>query len=80
MAMGTANNSTASGGNVNDEVLKIIKQYQESDTGASVEVILSALRGQYDETKIRDAIEYLSNEGHCYTTIDDNHFKSTESF
>ena len=27
----------------------------------------------------RDAIEFLSTEGHIYSTIDDEHFKSTES-
>ena len=27
----------------------------------------------------RDAIEFLSGEGHIYSTIDDEHFKSTDS-
>jgi hypothetical protein len=25
-----------------------------------------------------NALEYLSNEGHIYSTTDDNHFKSTD--
>lgn len=28
---------------------------------------------------LRSALEYLVGEGHIFTTIDENHFKSTES-
>ena len=27
----------------------------------------------------RDAIEFLSSEGHIYSTIDDDHYKATDS-
>ena len=27
----------------------------------------------------RDAIEFLSGEGHIYSTVDDDHFKATDS-
>ena len=30
------------------------------------------------EKAIRDAIEFLSGEGHIYSTIDDDHFKATD--
>merc|ERR1712070_110582 len=47
------------------------------DAGASVSTIAGALSGKMSETKIRDTIEWLSNEGHVYSTIDDDHFRST---
>lgn len=27
----------------------------------------------------RNAVDFLSNEGHIYSTIDENHFKSTDA-
>ena len=30
------------------------------------------------EARVREAVEYLSNEGHLYSTIDDDHYKATE--
>lgn len=33
----------------------------------------------FSKTKISEALEFLSTEGHVYSTIDDEHFKSTES-
>ena len=27
----------------------------------------------------REAVDFLSNEGHIYSTIDENHFKSTDA-
>ena len=49
------------------------------EAGASVSSISSALAGRLNESKIRETIEWLSNEGHVYSTIDDDHFKSTDS-
>lgn len=48
------------------------------DTGVSVSDLMSSLRGQASEPQIRKAIEWLSNEGHLYSTIDDEHYKSTD--
>lgn len=28
----------------------------------------------------RSTLEFLSNEGHIYSTIDDDHYKSTDSY
>lgn len=27
----------------------------------------------------RQAVDFLSNEGHIYSTVDDDHFKSTDA-
>lgn len=46
--------------------------------GASVESVCKQIRG-VPEKAIRDAIEFLSSEGHIYSTIDDDHYKATDS-
>ena len=30
-----------------------------------------------EEAQVREAVEHLVNEGHLYSTIDDNHYRST---
>lgn len=50
-----------------------------SDQGMSVLDLVSAMRGRYTEPQIRKAMEYLSQEGHLYSTIDDDHFCTTDS-
>ncbi|KAG0165234.1 replication factor A protein 2 [Apophysomyces sp. BC1034] len=80
--MGQASLDVGSGGgsDVHKRVIDAVKMYQDREEGASVDQIIQKLQGVYNESVIRDAIEYLTNEGHCYTTIDDYHIKSTESY
>ena len=47
-----------------------------ADTLLYVQVI-AQLNGRYSVPMVRQAVEWLSNEGHLYTTHDDHHFKST---
>lgn len=49
-----------------------------SAEGASVESVCKQIKG-VPEKAIRDAIEFLSSEGHIYSTIDDDHYKATDS-
>ncbi|RDD37685.1 Replication protein A 32 kDa subunit [Trichoplax sp. H2] len=49
-----------------------------ADQGHSIREISQRLRG-ISENEIRNATEFLSKEGHIYSTIDDDHFKSTYS-
>jgi len=67
------------GGNpIQNSVLDAIKG-SESEQGISVDEISSALKGRnYAQDQIREAIDWLSNEGHVYSTIDDDHYKSTD--
>merc|ERR1712157_207253 len=58
------------------QVLQIIAhpQYGNSETGCNVETVFSSLSNQ-DVNAIREAIDDLCNDGHIYSTIDDDHYK-----
>jgi replication factor A2 len=45
--------------------------------GVPLQEILAQLASMGDTNAIRSAIQFLTDEGHLYTTIDDEHFKST---
>ncbi len=50
----------------------------KASQGMHINEICDALKN-FPKSKITDALEFLSTEGHVYSTIDDEHFKSTES-
>jgi replication factor A2 len=54
----------------------VIKSFEESVEGCNIDQICFKLKDLHTESEIREAIDYLLNEGQCYTTIDDVHFKS----
>ena len=47
------------------------------DEGVKIDVVVQQLNGRFTEAQVREAVEHLVNEGHLYSTIDDDHFKST---
>ncbi|MEN2498793.1 MAG: DNA-directed RNA polymerase I subunit rpa2 [Marteilia pararefringens] len=49
----------------------------QNQNGCSLKVIAKEL-GNLSTKKIEEAIEFLSNEGHIYSTIDDDHFMTTD--
>lgn len=51
-------------------------QWTQSETGCNVETIFNALTNE-DVNEIRTAIDDLSNEGMIYSTLDDDHYKSS---
>ncbi|XP_041359502.1 replication protein A 32 kDa subunit-like [Gigantopelta aegis] len=57
--------------------LQLIIKNNPSDTGASIHDICKELRN-ISGKEIRDAVEFLSSEGHIYSTIDDDHYKATD--
>ncbi|CAO3641446.1 unnamed protein product [Cunninghamella echinulata] len=63
---------------IHDQIYNII-QSDHSEDGVHLDQIKRSLRSTYTDAEIRASIEHLSIEGRCYSTIDDNHFKSTES-
>lgn len=68
----------ASGGSCQDQVQAIFNGPQgSSDQGIHVNDVVQQLNGRFTNQQVRDAVEHLVNEGHLYSTIDDDHFKST---
>lgn len=54
-------------------------QISPDSAGCSLEWVIAQLEGLNHST-IRSCIQFLSDEGHIYSTIDENHFKVTDSF
>ncbi|CAE1316859.1 RFA2 [Acanthosepion pharaonis] len=63
-------------GHLHNQVHQIIKSTPD-DEGCDISKIFRQLRG-VTENNIRDVIEFLSAEGHIYSTIDETHFKATD--
>lgn len=51
-----------------------------SDIGMSINEVLNQIGGSMSYKEIKNAIEFLSNEGHIYSTIDDEHYKLTDMY
>jgi replication factor A2 len=49
-----------------------------TEVGASIADVAKILK-TVPEKAIRDAVDELSSEGHIYSTVDDDHFKATDS-
>jgi len=61
------------------QVLRIFEtESGQSDQGTSLQDVISRLPS-HSPTDIRRAIEFLSDEGHLYSTVDEEHFKSTQT-
>lgn len=76
---GNANPTSFSsfGGNLNDQIENFIKACKSSQ-GYHIREICDAFKN-VSEAKIRTALDFLSTEGHVYSTVDDEHFKSTDT-
>ena len=64
---------------VQKSVMSIIEQRGAGEMGCEFGVVKSELGAKFNEQQLRDAIEFLSGEGHLYSTIDEDHFKATSS-
>ena len=72
------NSSNMSGlSGLHQAVNSFVKQAKTSE-GWHLSEIIKYFKG-HSEGKIKEAIEFLSNEGHIYSTIDDEHFKTTDA-
>ena len=49
----------------------------EGKNGINVQTVVTALTGRFTDAQVREAVESLVNDGHLYSTIDDEHFKNT---
>ncbi|CAF1206816.1 unnamed protein product [Adineta steineri] len=88
--MGTNNNNHHTGGGgmhsqqvsngftpVQNAVLNLLKTVT-SMTGYSVTEICKQLK-QFSENQVKQALEFLSGEGHIYSTTDDDHFRAASN-
>lgn len=51
----------------------------DGEMGCEFGAVKADLGARFTEQQLRDAIEFLSSEGHLYSTIDEDHFKATSS-
>jgi len=76
---GAAMSSSASFGNKNyDTVYNLIRQNTD-DQGINITALLNEVKGKMSKQEMDGAIDFLSSEGHIYSTIDDEHFKTTDA-
>jgi replication factor A2 len=74
---GQAAGGDGSFNNIQNQVLAVFKADSENDQGTSIDAVFQQLPN-IPQADIRNAMTFLSDEGHLYTTIDENHFKSTD--
>jgi replication factor A2 len=72
MADSMANN----GGNDLNAAVRAIFRENDSEQGASIQHVHEKLK-KFSMVEIQKAVEFLSDEGHLYSTIDDMHYKCT---
>ena len=66
------------GNALNDEVINVIRSLH-SESGAHVNDVVSQVSQKgFSEMDIRNAVTFLSNEGHIYSTIDEDHYQYAE--
>ena len=71
--------SSASFGNKNyDTVYNLIRQNTD-DQGINITALLKEVKGKMSKQEMDSAIDFLSSEGHIYSSVDDEHFKTTDA-
>ena len=64
---------------VQTAVFQEFEREKNSEAGLSVSQVVARLRSRgIQEQDVRNATEFLTNEGHIYSTIDEEHFKTTD--
>lgn len=66
-------------GPLHTEILSIYRSPEANmtDTGISIQSVLARMGGRVPEHQIRSIINELANDGHLYSTIDEDHHKIT---
>ena len=79
VSSGTTAPSGASFGNSKQDSVYKMVQGCDREEGISRDELNQNLSGKMSRKEVDDALEYLSNEGHIYSTTDEDHFKTTDS-
>ena len=61
-----------------DSVYKMVAAC-EREEGIGRDELFSALQSKMSKKELDESLEFLSNEGHVYSTTDEDHFKTTDS-
>ena len=79
-AMPTSGNNPDAGGSLQEQLLAIYNNPSgpaAGDSGIEISEMCKLLGGKYTMDAVLEAVEMLSNEGHVYSTITDDHHRST---
>ena len=74
----TSGNSASFGNAKYDAIYKMVSGCDREE-GISRDDLSQNLAGKMGKKDVDDGLEYLSNEGHVYSTVDEDHFKTTDS-
>ncbi|KAJ9576712.1 hypothetical protein L9F63_025393 [Diploptera punctata] len=77
--MSTSNVSTVTGFNPQQQKVYNVILRSRQDIGIHKSEVVKQLEGQMSSREILPVIEFLSTEGHIYSTIDDDHFRCTDN-
>ena len=69
--------STSFANSKQDAVFKVLSACTREE-GLSRDEMLQSLKGRIVRKELDDALDYLSGEGHIYSTTDEDHFKTTD--
>ncbi|KAI7875033.1 replication protein A, subunit RPA32 [Lichtheimia hyalospora FSU 10163] len=64
---------------LSDRVIEVVKRYHHEEAGVHMDQIAKELQDVADKQRIKEVVDELVNEGHCYSTIDEEYIKSTEA-
>jgi replication factor A2 len=66
------------GATTQDTVMAYFQSYAHNDIGCTIANCVEAMAPQgVTDAQVRTAVDNLVNEGHLYSTIDDEHYKAT---
>ena len=71
-------NSASFGNAKHDSIYQMVKGCDREE-GMSRDELGQQLSGKMSRKDVDDGLDFLSNEGHIYSTTDEDHFKTTDS-
>jgi len=57
--------------------MKVFESDNNNEIGLSVSSVVKTLARNFSENEVRQSINFLTNEGHLFSTTDEEHFKCT---
>jgi len=75
---GSAGGGGSSFSNSKHETVFKMLQGCNRDEGLHRDEVLQGLKGRLNKKEVDEALTYLSDEGHIYATMDEDHFKTTD--